>query len=194
MLFTPKKKTDSLNIGAKVLKKELKTRFVLGNALAEMERQLGEYDDGHCIQFATSGNWSMHELIVYYAQLLGQCDLYFSTWTISEAPARVLFNLHTQGLLRHIHSLFDYRVNERKAEGYHLIAKASTTTALSKCHAKVTVLQAVDNSKAVSIVSSQNMSKNPRIEAGTIIHSVECAAMHIDWVTTEIQRANDKAR
>ena len=62
----------------------------------------------------------------------------------------------------------------------------------AKCHAKVTVIQ--NETWGISIVSSANYTRNPRIEAGVICNSKEIAEFHKNWIVNELNNTSDFER
>ena len=60
----------------------------------------------------------------------------------------------------------------------------TTSVKLAKCHAKVTVLE--NEHWSVTIVSSANMTNNPRIEAGVICTDLAAAEFHKKWIVDVI--------
>ncbi len=134
---------------------------------------VGEFEPDKLIKFFTDGAWSMHQLVQYFIEQIGACEVYISTWTLTENPARVLLNLKDAGLITALHCLFDYRIQDRSPKSYQLISSIADSIKLTKCHAKVATM--VNDHYGVSIVGSANFSKNKRLEAGTIFTSREAA-------------------
>jgi hypothetical protein len=132
------------------------------------------------IDFVTSGELSIHQFIQYFASSVPNCNVYISTWAIKEEPARVLLSLYLSGKIKKLYGVFDYRIKTLDAKHFHLIEKAFTQYVLTKNHSKVVIIES-DNLNLV-IVSSANLSNNPRIETGFISTVPDSVAFHKKWM------------
>lgn len=139
------------------------------------------FEENETIHFTSEGAWSMHELVLYLLKRFGSGKVYFTTWAISEIAMRQLFFFHTEGLITEMYAVLDYRNTSRKPAELAFITQNATKLKLAKCHAKVTVI--VTDTHYLSISTSANYTRNPRIEAGTITISKIVAQHHIDWIT-----------
>ena len=122
----------------------------------------------------------MHELLTYLLEQSGPADVYISTWTLKEEPARILYALKQSGAIRNLYFVFDYRIRTLDAKHFDFIEKFATGYVLTKCHAKVMVIDG-ERLKA-SVVSSANMSNNPRIECGYIMGNEHSMNFHKQWI------------
>jgi hypothetical protein len=152
----------------------------IGRALRELEQCISELVPDQAQQFATAGRWSLHQLLEYLLRKIGPCRLWMTTWTITEEPMRVLLSLIREGLILELNAVLDYRIERRKPEAFQLASSIMTNIRLTKCHAKVVVLKNEDWN--VTILTSANFSKNPRIEVGTIFTDKGSADFHSAWI------------
>lgn len=136
------------------------------------------------IHFYSDGAWNMHDLLYYFLKRQGAAKVYLTTWAISEIVMRQLCNFMKDGLITELFALFDYRNTSRKPAELAFIEQNATRIKLAKCHAKVTVIDS--ESMPVTIVSSANYTRNPRLEAGVIAFSREVADFHKEWILKEI--------
>lgn len=151
-----------------------------GKSLQDLESCIQELVPDQAQQFVTAGRWSLHQLLEYLLRRIGPCRLWMTTWTITEEPMRVLLSLIREGLILELNAVLDYRIERRKPEAFQLASNIMTRICLTKCHAKVVVLR---NEKwNVTILTSANFSKNPRIEVGTIFTDAGSAAFHSAWI------------
>lgn len=132
------------------------------------------------IDFCTAGELSIHHLLQYGLTITGPADVYISTWVIKEEPARALLFLKEAGKIKQLFGIFDYRIKTLDAKHFHLIEKAMTKYELTKNHAKVVVI--IGQTLSISIVSSANLSNNPRIEAGFISTCLPTVEFHKQWM------------
>lgn len=158
----------------------VKTKHLIGRNLQELRDEIPQLAPDTVTHYATGGRWSMHELILHVLQLIGPAKLYLTTWTITEDPMRALFQAIDSGMVTELYCVLDYRIEKRKAEAFQLAKVNASRIKLTKCHAKVTVLE--NDQWSVSIVSSANLSANPRIEAGVICTDQASADFHKDWI------------
>lgn len=166
----------------------VKTTHILAKEAAELISTINNLEKETHYHFCTAGSWSLHDMIALICEKIGISRLYLTTWTITEEPMRVLFRLIDQGLISDLNCLFDYRIEKRKAEAFQLAKVNASNIKLTKVHAKVAVL--INDDWAVTITGSANLTKNPRIEAGTISTLRETALFHSQWITNEIENGN----
>ncbi len=132
-----------------------------------LKEHIGALQPGQQYVYLTGGKWSNHQLLQYLLEKTGPADVYATTWTISEAPVRVMKQLLDAGQMRSLTLLTDHRIKSRAPQAWQLMQSLPATVHLSKCHAKVTVV--IGDVHALVVINSQNMTSNPRIEAGTVL-------------------------
>jgi hypothetical protein len=143
-----------------------------------------EFKQDHVICFTSDGAWNMHDLVYYFLKRFGSGKMYFTTWAISEIAMRQLYLYQKEGLITELYGLLDYRNTSRKPAELAFIEQNSTTIKLEKIHAKVTVLELERIS--ISINSSANYTRNPRIERGDIFVSQTVVDFDKSWILNEI--------
>lgn len=136
-------------------------------------------EEGELIQFWTKGRWSMHQLIKQVCEIVGECDVTLCTWAITEEPLRVIHNLKATGKIRILRGLFEHKVKSR-GSAFAFAEQFFDEIYLSKCHAKVTVIEGKE--KSVTIFCSANLTKNRRIEAGTIYCNQKAAIANKNYI------------
>ena len=93
-----------------------------------------------------------------------------ATWSIcTEAMERIL-RLVSDGTILTIRFILDPRVKVRNPLPLQILIK-NFPYVLAPCHAKVTLIHNEDWN--VSVITSQNMTRNPRMERGVISTSPE---------------------
>lgn len=157
----------------------------MGRSIKDLQECVGELIPNQAQQFATAGTWSLHQLLEYILRKTGPCKLWMTTWTITEEPMRILLSLIREGLILELNAVLDYRIERRKPEAFQLASSIMTNIRLTKCHAKVVVLK--NDQWNVTILTSANFSKNPRIEVGTIFTDQASAEFHSAWIDQVIQ-------
>jgi hypothetical protein len=138
-------------------------------------------DDAFYLDFMTAGKLSLHQMIESIIQQLGPCKkLYLSTWAIKEVAARSLFNLKENKLLEELHGIFDYRVKTVDSQAFNFIEPHFSSVALVKNHSKMLLLDF--GAKKIVILSSANLSNNPRIETGFVTANTRTYNFHLYWM------------
>lgn len=132
------------------------------DALKDIEMLL---DARETISFWTHGKWSQHDLLALLCRWSGGGIVYLCTWQISEEAVRILGELKNTGIIKELHCVFDYRIKNRKPKPFQLMQHYADSHVLTQIHAKVFTIVG-DN--PIAVVSSANLSKNRRIEAGTL--------------------------
>lgn len=159
-----------------------KRKFAEGKNAEQLKLAVGDLKEGECLQFMTNGAWSSHDMIDFFLRKIGRSDVFLTSWAVSEQAARRVAKLHEDGLINDLTCLFDYRIKDRKYEPVLLFEKIGKVH-LVKIHAKVIILQNSDT--AITIITSGNLSKNMRIEAGTIFCCPDSAIFHKQWIINQ---------
>lgn len=156
-----------------------------GRNLAALVDMVDNLQQGEAVQFCTGGLWSMHEMLRLLLMKSGPAKVWMTTWTITEEPMRVLLDLIKQGYITELSAVLDYRIERRKPEAFQLASNIISRIKLTKCHAKVAVIQ---NEKwNITVIGSANFSKNPRIEAGVVFTDKESADFNMQWINDVIE-------
>jgi hypothetical protein len=140
----------------------------------------GKIQPGVTIEFCTAGQFSTHQLLSYLLNIAGPSNVYLSTWTLKEEPARVLYFLKKTGKIKQLHCVFDYRIRTLDAKHFDFLQSFIDKYTLTKCHAKVLAIEGENLS--IAVISSANMSNNPRIEAGYISCNKNSMEFHRNWI------------
>ncbi len=134
----------------------------------------------HCsMAVITEGKISAHQVLETVLKVTGPADLYFSTWTITEDPARALYNLQQSGQLKSINAIFDNRVPVHNANAYTFCKTFFSRISLAPCHAKI--LCVIGEKESFTVFTSANMSINPRAEFSLIINNRQLTDESVAW-------------
>lgn len=149
---------------------------------------IGQVEPEKTIHFTSFGSFSMHELLGHLLSVTGPASLYIATWAMTENPCRAIHALKESGSIKELHLLFDYKIRERSPQAIQLAEGISSSHKYSKCHAKTTVL--VNDTWGITVISSANYTRNPRIERGVICCNRSVALFDRDWILAEINGTN----
>jgi hypothetical protein len=139
---------------------------------------------GECQIYFSGGRWSMHDLINYFIKITGPCQVYITTYAISDKAATTLINLFDAGLIKEFYCILDSRIKVRNPNVLSLMNHKFANIKQCNCHAKVTVLQ--NENWNIAIIGSANHSNNPRIEVGTIFNDIVAADFCKNLVIDEL--------
>ncbi len=139
------------------------------------------------VHYMSAGAFSSHDLLFFLLDRIGKAKVYLTTWTMTEYPARLLTEALLSGSIEALFCILDVRMHKND-NVYQLIRNNSTKIRISHCHAKVIVIEG--NGISVSVISSQNMTENPRIECGVITSNPDIAAFHREWILNEIEHGH----
>lgn len=148
--------------------------------LNHIREVVGDLTPGCCVHLVSVKDWSAADLIAYAAAHAGPCDLAFSSWGLSESAVSTLAQLKAAGLLRRISAIMNHQSVTQRSDPLAQLSVVSDRLTIHNCHAKVYVI--TNDAWAFSIVSSANMTKNPRIEAGVITEGRQVADFHLAWI------------
>ena len=165
------------------------TSTTLGRRLQHCASVIGEIRHGETKHVVSAGAWSAEHMIAVIADQIGPADLMLATWSVSDASLARLCGAMESGAIRSCRAIFDWRVKVRKPNA-HTMLRASLPAAdlrLTNCHAKVYLL--AGDTHRITIVSSANLTTNPRIEASVITEGADVHAFHCEWMTAELANA-----
>lgn len=190
MLFTTKdlnKKEEAEHMAsheekcAKYISEEIETDFRVC---------IGELKNETSYHFDTATTWSLHDLIVYIIQQIGPCDFYFSTYAIKEYQARILSNMKSEGLIKSMHALLDYRTEVHDAAAVQLMEENTNSIGFMRTHSKLSVL--INEKLAVVVTGSANMTNNTTADTGVITCVRHIAESRKNWIIKNINEHESK--
>ena len=135
-----------------------------------LSKHIGKIQKNIIINYWSWGRFGMNDLLLYLLKQTGSSDVLISTWSLSETAMRKLILKRNSGLIKSIVFLLDPRIKVRNPVPFQMVIK-NFTYKLKPCHAKVTLIE--NEEWNISIVSSMNMTENPRMERGVIFTDKE---------------------
>ena len=154
-------------------------RYINENVRMEIDVQMGELRMGESIHFTTDTRWHLHDVIIWVLSKTGAADIYFCTYAIKEFQARLLSNMHRDGLIRKTTALIDYRADLHDPQAVQLL-KGFAEIGKMRTHAKLTVLR--NEHWGVTIAGSANLTQNTRADVGVITCDEAVADYRIEWI------------
>jgi hypothetical protein len=138
---------------------------------------------------ASSGLWSMHDLVLHLLSMTGPARVTLATWSMSETAVRQLVAALIGGQITQLTALFDGRIRVRNPEVFEFLRYNTAHVRTTSNHAKVTVIE--NDAWSVACVSSANLTNNPRYEATVIDTHPEAARFHRRWIAREHGAAHE---
>ncbi len=161
-------------------------QIFIENSLKEFISELKPETSQH---YVNNKRWSTHDLLRFLLKKTGPADVWFTTWSITTAPASILIELKRSGYIKQLTAIVSNRIKVNCPEALQLLTLNSTRLALAEIHAKVMIIK--NESWSITVVGSQNWSKIKRIEAGVIDTSSSAANSHISWIENELAKYVD---
>lgn len=149
------------------------------SSLDEISKKL--IDKG-VICFNSHGKFSLYhlvEMIVFEARM---SDLYFTTFGLAEPAVRRIANMKFRSKLDKVFAQLDPRIELRQPNAFNMITSIAEVGFMVS-HAKITV---IDNEHPITIIGSQNWTRNTKDEAGVIICSREVADFYKNYILQNV--------
>lgn len=155
---------------------------------SELPLVLPRIDPGQHYHLVSAGLWAMHELLFHLLTFTGPARVTLATWSMSETAVRQLVRGLDAGLITSLHALLDARVRVRTPEVLAFLKCQAARVRITANHAKVTVIE--NDAWQIAVVSSANMTNNPRYEATVVDCHPGAARLHCGWIENELRKAH----
>ena len=129
-------------------------------------QHLPEIKPGTTIPTASSGEYSMHELLEYLLGITGPACVRVSSFSISEVAIRSFYSLMESGVISRLDCLFDISVKRHKLGLMFFASNIGCRIALSKNHAKILLIE--NQQWKLVVVGSANLQLNDKNEVAVI--------------------------
>lgn len=116
--------------------------------------------------FFSEGNWSLYQLLSHCLSFSGKAVVKISSFSLSENAIRSFIDDRDKGLIDSIVMLFDISIPKRKFDMMLFAHEVISEIRLAPNHSKVILIRG--EIMDIAIISSHNLTPNPRIEAGCI--------------------------
>jgi len=130
------------------------------------------------IPFFSEGNWSLYQLLSHCLAYSGKAKIKISSFSLSENAIRSFINDRDNGLIEDMVMLFDISIPKRKFDMMLFAHEVISEVRLAPNHSKVVLISG--DIMDIAIISSHNLTPNPRIEAGCIFTLPEIFAYYND--------------
>jgi hypothetical protein len=177
MLFNPgvSPLPETLSLDGKIL--EPVSKIIAAKKLSET---IGTITPGMNLFIMCKSEWSTTDLLDYLLQQIPNADIKISTWAISIPAIRAIAEIK-QRYLVNIKILCDRRVLKACFDAYQLAQELGIEIGFSRIHAKLITVQSPKFN--ITVLSSANLSRNPRWEAACLIESKEITNAFSNQIT-----------
>lgn len=136
------------------------------NYSRKIHEAVSKFGNSDVIPIASDGEWSMHQLLEYLLGISGPARVWISSFSITEVAIRSFLKLQERGLIEELHCLFDLTVKRHKAGLLFFANNVVSEISISKCHAKLILIQ--NKKYTISVVGSANFNINDKKEVAVI--------------------------
>lgn len=135
-------------------------------SLKKIHQAVSAFKDSSVIPVASNGDWSMHELLEYLLGISGPAKVWISSFSITEVAIRTFLNLQETGQITNLSCLFDFTVKRHKTGLLFFANNVVSDITISKCHAKLILIENADCT--IAVVGSANFNINDKKEVAVI--------------------------
>lgn len=134
-------------------------------------RGLGKLKNGVTKHFYSDGAFNLIQLVTYILQQTGPAHVLLTSYSIAEESVQVLHRKVEKGEILDIRFIIDNRVKSMSPKPFDFLARSFPGCYRCRAiHAKVALVY--NDEWKVTVIGSQNATKNPKLERG-IIHTDE---------------------
>ncbi len=133
----------------------------------KLHQVIGRIQKGETKHWWSRGTFNSIRLLLHIVGQVRLCDIFISTYSISERSVRQLKIAQEKGMIKDIRFLIDNRVRSVSPKPFQaLCGYFPNMVRTTSIHAKVTTIK--NDDWAISIISSMNATDNNKIERGVI--------------------------
>lgn len=149
-----------------------------------------------CIHFRSDGQFCMHDFLLNAIDYLNivynngsPIDIYLTTFSMTEFSARILAQLKDNQTIHSLHVLIDKEARNRYPNVNQILTNICDSLGHISIHAKVLLISKGD--VGITLLSSANWTKNPRIEVGVVDATLSVLHSHREWIIDKIKASHD---
>lgn len=155
------------------------SRHIIGRKRATLQELIGPLNPDEHVHIPSMGSWSMHDMLDHILEQTGPADVWFTSWTITERPMRLVVDLLERGVIRSCRALLSERVEAMNPAALQL-TRGNLQVRLLKLHAKSIVV--LNDAWGVTVGGSANFTRNPRIEKYIVSTHRDIAEAERTWI------------
>ncbi len=192
MLFKTSDLKDKKEVvyDAWTMEREYKYKVQFNREAAALEKEIKDLSPGQALLWTSNGAWSTYSMLYHLLVLAGASKVVIASWAFSEDALRTLVNLKEKGLLKELHILTDERIRNTAPKLISRLEGVADSFKMGTNHSKVMAI--LGENKSFLSLGSANMSKNRRLEAGTLINDKKAALQYYNYFLNEIKRGTNQ--
>ncbi len=178
----------------------LKEQAYISTRDARAHQQLAGMKPGRQRTIASRGELSLHDVASAIVEHYGPFEvLTLATWAASEEAIKRLIALRQAGGVQRLEALVDTRMPTDCSNAHAMMKSEFSLYACGSNHAKVMAFTGgpkrygpsvvVNGGGGIAIVSTANLTRNPRCEVMVVSRDNTLAEFHRDWIREEIAHA-----
>lgn len=141
--------------------------FLNLSSAKELDKAFSDFNPQMAYHYISNGKVSSYQLINYFLdKFCLKATLYITTWGMTELAIRNLASRKKQGQIEQLFFVFSEQTKVNKANEFQLATSIATGFKIMPCHAKIYLIKTAKHQ--VSIITSANLNRNNKLEAGTI--------------------------
>ena len=173
---------------ATAIRRRLTNRTALAPRAARAYDLLANLQRGESIHIASAGELSVQDVLSALARLYGPFEtLTCSSWSVSEQAARELLALREGRAVTRLEILVDTRLPADFPDVAATLSAKFDLFAAAPCHAKVFAF--TGKAPGIAVISTANLTFNPRAEAISVSADEDLATFHRGWIHGTIEAA-----
>ena len=153
----------------------------------QLVKEISSIAPNRVVPFFSEGRWSLYHLFSFILSITGPANVKISSFSLSEAAIRTFFTEKQNGNILDIKLLIDTTIPSRKPDLTLFVSDFIKDIRLIPNHSKLVLVQ--NDTWNVVIVSSQNLTPNPRLESGIIFTT----AAEFDYFNNKFDEFYSKA-
>jgi hypothetical protein len=136
-------------------------------AAKELDSHFSDFGQNLSYYYVSNGKVSSYQLLNYFLDKFNEpATIHITTWGMTENAIRQLAARKASGQIAELYFVFSQQTKVNKANEYQLAVSIATAHKIIPCHAKIYLIKTP--SHQVSIITSANLNRNNKLEAGTI--------------------------
>lgn len=153
-----------------VLKSLEAQRFVNLESAKALNEHIKELEGSY--YYISNGKVSSYKLLNYFLDRFNEpATVHITTWGFTELALRQMANRKAIKQIKDLYFVFSDQVQVNKANEYQLATSIATAYKKHPCHAKIYLIKT--EHYQLSIITSGNLNRNNKLEAGTISFSLD---------------------
>lgn len=160
-------KTESQSNKFEVYQSTAKLDFLNLGSSKILKSQFESFNQESSYYYISNGKVSSYQLINFFLdKFCLPATLYITTWGMTELAIRNLASRKKAGQIEQLYFVFSEQTKVNKANEFQLAVSIATAYKMMPCHAKIYLIKTQNHQ--VSIITSSNLNRNNKLEAGTI--------------------------